>query len=312
MQRLSRTVRSASAGASSAPQRNFHASSTSAPIAKASPLFPTGGSRVSSLTRRAAARALLLRPWLVRWRKLLGSVAEPSRAIPKRMQAVPFPRHSSTTVPCPCSRNWVSRRSAVSARITGSSASSFKPVQCGHGNPTDAHAAFGTAGKLHAPGRSGASIKWVATMVTYSDISPGEILQIKDLWERNRDFHISIESDFQNLYKALTFEERMEGVLADSNQAVKITTACSGGAVVGYCISALRGTVGELISMHVANSMRGQGVGKELATRHIRWLRDFECKEISLAVSPRNQQAIRFYERLGLRPCFVTMQLPQP
>ena len=147
-------------------------------------------------------------------------------------------------------------------------------------------------------------------MVTYSDISPSELDQIKNLWERNRDFHISIESDFQDLYKVLTFEERMKCVLADNDQTVKITTAFAGGAVVGYCISALRGTTGELISMHVASSMRGQGVGKELATRHLRWLKESKCKEISLVVSPRNQHAISFYESIGLRPCFVTMQLP--
>jgi len=149
-------------------------------------------------------------------------------------------------------------------------------------------------------------------MITYSDIQPGEIRQIKPLWERNRDFHVSIESDFRHLYEGLAFAERMSGILAAGDRSVKITTACAGGAIVGYGLSVVRGTAGELVSMHVAQAMRGRGVGRELATRHLRWLRDAGCKEISLAVSSNNPQAIAFYESLGLRPCLVTMRCPHP
>ncbi len=148
-------------------------------------------------------------------------------------------------------------------------------------------------------------------MITLTHISVDEIAMIRDLWEQNRLYHVAISEHFRQDYEHLRFEDRMKPLAALPESALKITVAKNGEALCGYCISTAKDSSGELVSLHVLDSMRGKGVGKLLTENHLQWLKEKDCKEISVHVAAENGSTIGFYERLGLRKNYMTMQLKE-
>jgi len=144
--------------------------------------------------------------------------------------------------------------------------------------------------------------------MNYIDISASEINTIKDLWNRNKEYHIQIEKIFKELYTNISFEKRMKSILEKEGE-LKITIAEENDKICGYCISHTEGDVGEVVSLHVLESQRRKGIGKELTKLHIKWLKEKKCKEIGLYVSSVNTKTIKFYEQLGLYSCLNYMQL---
>lgn len=59
----------------------------------------------------------------------------------------------------------------------------------------------------------------------------------------------------------------------------------------------------------VAKEYRGQGIGRHLMTKTHEWIVAQGVKEIELFVWERNQNAIRFYEKLGYRMVRKGMKL---
>lgn len=59
----------------------------------------------------------------------------------------------------------------------------------------------------------------------YQDIGFEEISLIKNVWEKNRDYHRDISEHFSNDYVGLCFEERMQFLGDIDKENVKITIA---------------------------------------------------------------------------------------
>jgi len=83
------------------------------------------------------------------------------------------------------------------------------------------------------------------------------------------------------------------------------------GRLVGYAAVSIGGTeatlgvgdrVGSLESLSVVPEERGQGLGRRLMEAVFEELRQLGVEEITLAVMEGNDDAWRFYERLGLVP----------
>lgn len=145
-------------------------------------------------------------------------------------------------------------------------------------------------------------------MVEYKDITPAEIELIKDLWNKNKEYHERNEKVFKEMYSKMTFEERMKGIFEKGGEC-KITIAKEGKEVYGYSISNIVESVGEVVSLHVLESRRKKGIGKKLTELHIDWMKKENCKEIGLYVACVNESTIKFYQRLGLHPNYTYMQL---
>ena len=88
------------------------------------------------------------------------------------------------------------------------------------------------------------------------------------------------------------------------------------GEAVGYAVVRVRGAeaslqtgerVGELESLAVLPDARTAGVGTRLMERVYAYLRELGVKELALAVMEGNTDALRFYERHGLRPYVLLM-----
>jgi ribosomal protein S18 acetylase RimI-like enzyme len=93
--------------------------------------------------------------------------------------------------------------------------------------------------------------------------------------------------------------------------------ARSGRAPVGY----LAGYVGEpteirpvriaeLQSMYVEAGCRGRRVGSALVDAFLAWANDWMVGRVSVTAYTSNAAAVRFYERVGLRPKSGTLRMP--
>jgi len=140
------------------------------------------------------------------------------------------------------------------------------------------------------------------------DISYNDIDIIKNLWEKNRLYHENSSEYFKELYHSISFDERIKDFSIFNKDTIKITVAKNNDEYIGYCISTIVDETGELQSLHVGESNRGNGIGRQLAFKHIEWMKEMNCKVIGVTVSQENESTIRFYKKLGFYPNTVYMQ----
>jgi ribosomal protein S18 acetylase RimI-like enzyme len=139
---------------------------------------------------------------------------------------------------------------------------------------------------------------------------------VEPLWHAMHRHHRSVaghleavapfRSDEESWVRRRAFYERL---LAQPESFLLL--AERDGRVVGYAAVAVGGTeaslvvgrrVGSLESLSVLPEQRGQGLGGRLMEAVFEELRRLGVEEISLAVMEGNDDAWRFYERLGLVP----------
>ncbi|MFF0774720.1 GNAT family N-acetyltransferase [Nonomuraea wenchangensis] len=88
-----------------------------------------------------------------------------------------------------------------------------------------------------------------------------------------------------------------------------------GGPVAGHLTGQLRApdelrpdaVVAVLVSMRVAEELRGKGVGTELVGRFLAWAQERGANEASVSAYVANTGALRFYEACGFEPHEVTL-----
>jgi ribosomal protein S18 acetylase RimI-like enzyme len=140
------------------------------------------------------------------------------------------------------------------------------------------------------------------------DISYNDIDIIKTLWEKNRLYHQNSSEYFKESYRSINFDERIKAFSMFNKDTMKITVAKSNDKYIGYCISTIVDGTGELQSLHVDESNRGNGIGRQLASKHIEWMKEMNCKVIGVTVSQENESTICFYRSLGFYPNTLYMQ----
>ena len=145
-------------------------------------------------------------------------------------------------------------------------------------------------------------------MIEIFDISYDEIEIIRELWEKNRLYHENTSEFFKESYVSICFDERMKAFSMFDKDTMKITVAKNNDEYIGYCLSTIVDGSGELQSLHVDESNRGNGAGSQLASKHIEWIREMKCKVIGVTVSQENESTIAFYKKLGFYPNTLYMQ----
>ncbi|MDD4835422.1 MAG: GNAT family N-acetyltransferase [Lutispora sp.] len=145
-------------------------------------------------------------------------------------------------------------------------------------------------------------------MMEIFDIYYDEIEIIKDLWEKNRQYHEKTSEYFKESYHFINFEDRIKAFSAFTKNEIKISVAKIDSQYIGYCLSTAVKGKGELQSMHVDETKRGSGIGTELASRHLQWMKEKNCNAIGVTVSQENKSTIAFYRKLGFYPNTLYMQ----
>ncbi len=145
-------------------------------------------------------------------------------------------------------------------------------------------------------------------MIELFDISYAEVEVIRELWEKNRQYHEKSSEYFKESYRSISFDQRIRAFSVFDKETMKITVAKSGDEYVGYCISTIIDGKGEVESLHVEEKSRGKGIGEKLVNKHLEWLKEKDCKVIGVTVSQENAPTIGFYKKLGFYPNTLYMQ----
>lgn len=114
-------------------------------------------------------------------------------------------------------------------------------------------------------------------LVEILDISYAEVGIIRDLWEKNRRYHEDNSEYFKELYGSIRFEERIKLFSGFTEETRKISVVKDKDKYIGYCISIIDGSKGELGTLHIDEANRGNGIGKRLVGKHIEWMNEKKC-----------------------------------
>ncbi|WP_422484596.1 GNAT family N-acetyltransferase [Gudongella sp. DL1XJH-153] len=140
------------------------------------------------------------------------------------------------------------------------------------------------------------------------DISFNGIEIIKDLWEKNRQYHENNSTFFGESYRTICFEDKVKDLAKFHKDKIKISVAKVNDEYIGYCISTIVDDNGEIASIHVDQSSRRVGIGKKLVVEYLEWMKGKKCKAIGVTVSQENKSTINFYKELGFYPNTLFMQ----
>ena len=109
----------------------------------------------------------------------------------------------------------------------------------------------------------------------------------------------------------------LQALLQDSNRPIFV--AVEGDALLGYCFCVLKDYRGSGVQtdrvevyiddLCVEETCRGQGVATALYRHVTAWAKELGCAFISLNVWCGNDSAMAFYEKMGMTPRHVMMEM---
>ena len=137
------------------------------------------------------------------------------------------------------------------------------------------------------------------------ELDRSRLPEIEALWKELNAHHAQRSSNFKQYFDTLTFQDRLKQLLYKENLSLFVSS--DEGSYVGYCIVTAERNKGEVDSIYVRASHRGQRIGHELMSRAMEWLRTKECTEIVIYVAEGNEQALSFYEKYGFSRRFTVM-----
>lgn len=144
---------------------------------------------------------------------------------------------------------------------------------------------------------------------TIRTLSKNDLALLKPLWEKLNEIHLHDSPHFKNFYEAFTFEQRIvsfDTIKAD-NLLIQIVEV--DGKIFGYCISTITNETGEIESLYLEESVRGNGLGETLCRNAIEWMKKRSCKKFEVSVSYGHEGVFGFYEKLGFYPRMTMLQL---
>jgi diamine N-acetyltransferase len=146
--------------------------------------------------------------------------------------------------------------------------------------------------------------------VLIKEIRKSELDRIKPLWEGLNQVHLEDTVHFREHYLHFTFEKRADRWKSISEENILIIIAEDEyNHPVGYCVSTIgNANEGEIDSLFVEPTFRGQNIGYELMTRSLNWLKKNGCKPIRLAVSYGHESVLGFYGKLGFFPRMTVLE----
>ena len=151
-----------------------------------------------------------------------------------------------------------------------------------------------------------------ASELSYREIGAAGLDEIQSQWEQLKAHHVALSPQFGSAMSLRTFAARKAELLAKAESGkLRVEIACAGptGPCVAYCISTVSAEgAGEVDSLVVEDSFRGQGIGTELMRRALSWLDTMQVTAKVVTVLAENAAALAFYHRFGFHPRTVLLQ----
>ena len=140
-------------------------------------------------------------------------------------------------------------------------------------------------------------------------IDKSQIKIIKPLWEKLNKTHLKDSHYFKEYFKTFTFDKRCEKFKELDYNSIHIEIAENANKVViGYCISTIEKSVGEIDSIFVEEKYRKFGIDKKLVDNSIKWLKENKCSEILVSVAEGHESVFNFYAKFGFYPRLTYLQ----
>jgi len=141
--------------------------------------------------------------------------------------------------------------------------------------------------------------------IEYSETDQRGLDSVEPLWLKLNKHHKSRSRHFKNYFKNYTFETRKQGLLEKSHQGtmhIGLATDANTGKLVGYCISTISGSHGEVDSIYIEKEYRYSGIGSNLIKKAIAWMDKMSVSKRIVAVAAGNEEAFGFYARYNFYP----------
>jgi ribosomal protein S18 acetylase RimI-like enzyme len=173
---------------------------------------------------------------------------------------------------------------------------------------------YGNSG--HRPGQ--AVIKYVKHITYFQDIMVNidyfetgaeGIDLIRPLWEQLVLHHGARSLYFKDFYETFTFEKRKADLLKKSGDGLlRVDIARDHDRIIGYCISSVKESEGEIDSIFVEQGYRSSGIGNALMDRAMAWMDGRHATVRRVAVAMGNEDVFGFYEKFGFLPRQVILE----
>lgn len=142
---------------------------------------------------------------------------------------------------------------------------------------------------------------------------PGMLALLRQVGQVHHDIRPDIFRDRAQKYD----ENALQELLRDENKPIFV--ADDAGFVAGYCFCQLRSYAGDPVlsdrkelyidDLCVDEARRGQGIAAKLYEHTTAYAKDIGCAFVTLNVWCGNDGAMRFYEKAGLTPRNITMEM---
>ncbi|MBN2048649.1 MAG: GNAT family N-acetyltransferase [Anaerolineaceae bacterium] len=141
-------------------------------------------------------------------------------------------------------------------------------------------------------------------------IGQEELHRIEHLWKRLNELHYQDSHYFKEHYRTFTFDNRIKKFHRFDAKDIKIDCVQhETGSLIGYCISTIQHSIGEIDSLFVDESFQGGGIGKLLIESALQWMRARACERIIVSVAEGHESVFGFYKKFGFYPRLVTLEL---
>ncbi|OHD12126.1 MAG: hypothetical protein A2086_10825 [Spirochaetes bacterium GWD1_27_9] len=136
-----------------------------------------------------------------------------------------------------------------------------------------------------------------------------QINKIKSLWNKLNELHLKDSHYFKDHYKEFTFEERCKKFNEIDDNNIRIELITDNEIIVGYCISTIDKSTGEIDSLFIEENYRKYGYGGQLVENSISWLKSKNCNKIMVAVAEGHESVFGFYQKYSFYPRMTYLQM---
>lgn len=129
-----------------------------------------------------------------------------------------------------------------------------------------------------------------------------EIELMKPLWEQLNSIHYDKSIYFKSKYEKFTFDKRMESIYKKAQESIikfDLLLDNDKEEYVGYCLSSIEESLGEIESIFIEKQYRKLGLGDKLMDSTLDWFESKGIKNIEINVVYANDEALPFYNRYG-------------
>ncbi|MDP3800418.1 MAG: GNAT family N-acetyltransferase [bacterium] len=134
-----------------------------------------------------------------------------------------------------------------------------------------------------------------------------ELFNIQHQFDPTANLNWSMSPDGQEYFKTrISAEDSFTEVVENENKNIVGYIMCT---ILKRQLYRIDAKYAELESIYVRSEYQGAKLGSQLTNNFINWCRENKVNYISLLVDPKNEEAIKFYRKLGFSNYDLVMQL---